>query len=51
MKCQDAIVGCRWKRNRYMDFNRKLENRTPLEKYLIVFENDKEVIVLDDEDN
>lgn len=50
-KSQDAIDGCRWRKNKYMEFNRKLRNRTPLEKYMTVFQDDREVIVLDDEDD
>lgn len=42
---RDAIYGCRAKRNEFMAMNRKIRNKTPLEKYTIALEDDS-----DDED-
>ena len=47
---QDAIAGRRVRKAKYMAYNRKLRGRTPSEKYMLVLEDDREVVVLDEDD-
>lgn len=45
--CLDAIRGCRAKKNEYLAMNRRLRNKVPLEQYITMIEEDREVVVLD----
>lgn len=49
----DSLMeGCKTKRDRYMAENRRLRGRVAAEKYNVIFEDDREVIQLDsDEDD